>query len=147
MLKKEKKMVSFKAPKCTNWANIILQHDQNRGIFNVYNIFKTLSNIQDDEAYWETRFSQNSSFKHSQAYSEIFINIQAFSGISRDIKAYWGIFRHWGILSHIQTYSKVSVALAYITMSYSEPWHIQYLRHLQKLVKRIRWSGIIRALA
>ena len=77
-------------------------------------------------------------FRHTQRYWAIFIHVQAFWGTLRhteaysDIEAYWAIFRH----------SEVSAAIAYITMSYSEPWHIHDLRHFQKLVKRIRWSGI-----
>ena len=77
-------------------------------------------------------------FRHIQRYWAIFIHVQAFWGTLRhteaysDHEAYCAIFRH----------SEVSAAIAYITMSYSEPWHIHDLRHLQKLVKCIRWSGI-----
>ena len=83
-----------------------------------------------------------------QAYSRIFLhsgtfkNIQPCSGILRDIKAYWGIFRrYWGVWSHNQTYSELCVTLACATMPYSEPWLIYNWRHLQKSAKHIRWTA------
>ena len=66
--------------------------------------------------------------------------MQSYSGILRDIKAYWGIFRHyWGLWSHNQTYLELCITLTYTTMAYPEPWLIWKLRHLQKPVKHVRW--------
>ena len=67
------------------------------------------------------------------------------SGILRDIKGYWGIFRH------IETNSELWVTLAYRTMPYSGPWPI-YQKHLQKPVKKLnplsanstKWSNALK---
>ena len=61
-------------------------------------------------AFWEPWNSQNSLFEHFQTYSRIFNQIQPCSGILRNIRAYWGIFKHyWGIWSHNQEYSELCV--------------------------------------
>ena len=103
MLKKDK-IVCCRVPRCTNPVdknyNIItldtiilniLQHIQNPDIFNTWCIFKTLSNIYDNEACLDTGLIRT-------VYSGIFSNIQSFSDILREIKVnsrhYWCSFRH-----------------------------------------------------
>ena len=62
-------------------------------------------------------------FRYFQAYSGATSNILPCSGILRDIKGYWGTFRHyWGVWSHNQKYLELCVTLAYTTMPYSESW-------------------------
>ena len=66
--------------------------------------------------------SQNSLFRHFQAYSMLFSNIQPCLGILRGIKTYWGIFRYyWGVWSHNQTYSELCLTFCI------QPCHIQNL--------------------
>ena len=93
---------------------------------NAWGIFKTMSNIYGDEAYWEPWYSQNNLLRHFQAYSGTFSNIHPCPGISRKIKAYWGIFKHYlGILSHIQKiFRPLCVTLTYTTVPYSELWRM-----------------------
>ena len=60
-----------------------------------------------------------------QTCSRIFSKIQPCSGILRDTKVYWGIFRHyWSVWSHNQKHLELCVTLAYTTVPYSEPWLI-----------------------
>ena len=80
----------------------------------------------------------NSAFNQIRDYNgtcktKKFRQIQAYSHIFWQIRAYSGIFRHSGIIRHIQdlfrhiqAYSGSSVNLAY-----SEPWHIKNYRHIQ----------------
>ena len=124
-------------------------------------IFKTLAYLIMPEAYlkpcqhlwwWDilrSCHSQNSLFRHLQAYSGTFSNIQPCSGIVREIKAYWGIFSYCsGILRHIQIYSFRTLCNPCIynhaifrTLAHLEPeaclWNMKY----------VRWLGIFRALA
>ena len=99
-MSKKDKMVSCGASSLTNWAeknsNIITlvtiiivvltiwRHTDNSDTFNAWCIFKILSNISDDEVYWEPWHSQNSLFKHFQEYLR-------HSGILMHIQGLW----HW----------------------------------------------------
>ena len=68
---------------------------------------------------------KNSLFRYFQAFSGTFSNTQPLLCILREIKAYKCILMHCrGILSHIQAYSKLCVALANTTMPYLELRHI-----------------------
>ena len=109
-----------------NNDNVIIttsHHIHNPGIFNVWGIFKTLSNILDDEAYWEPWLNQNSLLRHFQAYSGTFSNIKPCSGILTDIEAYSGIIEAYCAILR-QIYSELCVTLAYTMVPYSGLWHI-----------------------
>ena len=56
---------------------------------------------------------------------KIFRKIQPYSGILRDIKAYWGIFTCYWRWSHNQTYSEVCVTLPYTIVPYSEMSYLE----------------------
>ena len=93
------------------------------------NIVKTLSNIYNDEAYWELWPSQNSLCRHFQAYSG---DIQQYSAMLRSIfshfQTYWETLRHidryfrnyWEILRHTESYPEHCATLAHTTVPYSE---------------------------
>ena len=51
-------------------------HIQNPGTFRTRGIFKSLSNMQNDQVYSESWHSQNSLFQHFQGYLGIFSNIE-----------------------------------------------------------------------
>ena len=78
-------------------------HIQNPGIFNIWGILKTFTNIYDNEAYWEPCQSQNSLFRHFQAYSgTISSHFQGHWRTLRQIEAYLDIIEtQWAMLSHI----------------------------------------------
>ena len=58
---------------------IHLFHIQNPGLFRIRGIFKSLSNIKDDQAYSEPWHIQNSLLKHFQGYLVIFRDTGAYS--------------------------------------------------------------------
>ena len=100
-------MVSLRAPgyaniSCNNYNIIrtISRHIQNLGIFNVWDIFKTLSKVY-DEPYWEFWRCQSGLFRHFQGYSGTFSNIQKCPEIMRDIKSYSGIIEAYESYSDI----------------------------------------------
>ena len=70
-------------------------------------------------------------FRHIQGHSAIF---SLCSGILSHIQV---LLRR--MESHILRHKELCVTLKYTTASYSEPWLIYNLRHLQKFVKHIRW--------
>ena len=97
------KMVICRVPRCRYWADknshvitIVTsysywQHIQNSVISNSRSIFKNLSNTKHDETYWEPLYSQNSLFKHFQAHSAIFSDVQTYWGTLRYTEVYSGI--------------------------------------------------------
>ena len=88
-------------------------------------VISTYMNVESTLSLCLVWHSQNSLFRYFQACPEAFSNIQQYSGILMDIKAYSGIFRHyWGVWSHKYTYSELCVDLAYTTRSNFEPWLI-----------------------
>ena len=54
-------------------------HIQNSGLFRTGGIFKSLSNIYDEQAYSQPWHSQNNLFNHFQRYLSIFRDIDAYS--------------------------------------------------------------------
>ena len=62
-----------------NWS--ILSHIQiyNPSTFTIWGIFKSLSNMEDDQAYSEPWHSKSRLFKHFQGYLGIFGDIDAYS--------------------------------------------------------------------
>ena len=115
----KKRWNGSRAPRCTNRA------DKNYNIATLVTII-----IMSLYLYWHI---ENTGIVRT-----------VYSGIFRDIQQYLGIFRHyWGVWSHNQTYLELCVTLAYTTVPYSELRQ----RHLQKLVKHVRWSCMFRALA
>ena len=85
-----------------------------------------------------------------QSYSETFSNIHPCLDIFRDIKAYWGIFRHyWGTLSHIQTNSELYIQNTRIyngaifrTLEYSES---EAFSKVWRTFRHIQSPSIVRA--
>ena len=65
---------------------------------------------------------------------------------TRAIQVDLGLFTHMqayvGIFSYSQAYSGIIKAYSEpcVTLWYSEPWYIQNQRHIQNLVKYLRWS-------
>ena len=121
---KKDKMINCGAPGCNNRADknpnmlnisynnnaIIIrsQHIQNPVIFNNWGIFKTLSNIWDDDADWKLWWhSQNSLFRRFQEYWGALIDIDTYSGT----EVYSDILR-------------TLCTLAYTTIPYSGLWYI-----------------------
>ena len=113
------------------WAIFI--HIQNPGIFRTQCIFKSLSNIYDNQGYSEPWHSQNSLLKYFQRSLKIF----------RDTDAYLPELRHYSFCKvlHLkcltvfciqlcfENYSVIfTVALCYILhQTNSEFWHIHNL--------------------
>ena len=95
-------MNSCGAPRCTNRTfknssrinynkNVIItisRHIQNPGISNICGIFKTLSNILDDGAYWDPWHSQSSLFRQTLEHSARFNHSQPYWGTLRHTEAY-----------------------------------------------------------
>ena len=95
----------------------------------------------------------HSLFKHFQGYSGTFSTVEPCSGILRDIKSFWGIFRHYqGILSHFQAYSEFCVNLSIYNCSIF--WTYAHLEsetssktcRTCKMIRHIQNPGIIKTL-
>ena len=80
----------------SNNNNVTISQDiLNPGIFNACSIFKTLSIISDDEAYWETWLTKtvySGIFRYIQRHSIIFCHVQTYWGTWSHTEAYWAIF-------------------------------------------------------
>ena len=72
----------------------------------------------------------------------IFCAVTVWSGILRDVKPNWDLFRHyWGVFCHSQTYLELCIILACTTVPYSKLWHISNPRQTLK-VCRTRYMNI-----
>ena len=73
-----------------------------------------------------------------------FCAVTVCSGILRDVKPNWDLFRHyWGVFCHSQTYLELCRILACTTVPYSKLWHISSPRQLPKSVEHDIWTSNI----
>ena len=85
-----------------------------------------------------------------QVYLGTFSIIHPCLGLSRDINAYWGIFRHyWEILCHIQTSRTLCNPCLYNrvifrTLVYLEPEAFSKSCQTFKMIRYIQSPGIVR---
>ena len=128
-----------------------MQHIQNPGIFNLW------SNTKPCQWSMMKRHIENLDIARAvysgifQAYSEhsaISIHVQAYSARVRHIEAFSCIFMdHWGILSHIQTYSELCVSLPYTNVPYLKPEaSLKDTCQTCNMIRPIQIPGIVRTI-